>query len=173
MPRLLIPLALAGICAALLVVTVTFGSFVAGGSDSSCYVLQAERWASGRLLVPDPLALQATWPDAERAFAPAGHFPAPTARGAIAPICPSGLSMLMAPFRAAAGRTAMFFVFPLCGVLLVAATYLLGVRVHPGVALASALVIASNPIVLYQVVQPMSDVPCAAFWTLALAMAVG
>ena len=71
MPRLLIPLALAGICAALLAVTVRFGSFVAGGSDSSCYVLQAERWASGRLLAPDPLAVQAPWPDAERAFAPA------------------------------------------------------------------------------------------------------
>ena len=77
MPRLLIPLALAGISAALVFVTVSFGSFVAGGSDSSCYVLQAERWASGRLLVPDPLALQADWPDAERSFAPAGHFPAP------------------------------------------------------------------------------------------------
>jgi hypothetical protein len=45
MPRLLIPLALAGICAALLTVTIRFGSFVAGGSDSSCYVIQAERWA--------------------------------------------------------------------------------------------------------------------------------
>lgn len=172
MSRLLIPLALAGICAALLIVTVRAGSFVAGGSDSSCYVLQAERWASGRLLDPDPLALQASWPDAERAFAPAGHFPAPRVRGAIAPICPSGLSMLMAPFRAAGGRTAMFLLFPLCGMLLVIGTFLLGNRLHPGVGLASALVIAANPIVLYQVVQPMSDVPAAAFWTLALAMAV-
>jgi len=173
MPRLLIPLALAGICAALLLATARFGSFVAGGSDSSCYVLQAERWASGRVLDPDPLALRASWPDAERAFAPAGHVPAPPVRGAIAPICPSGLSMLMAPFRAAGGRTAMFLLFPLCGILLVAGTFLLGHRLHPGVGLASALVIATNPIVLYQVVQPMSDVPAAAFWTLALAMAVG
>jgi len=173
LPRLLIPLALAGICAALVAVTVSFGSFVAGGSDSSCYVLQAERWASGRLLVPDPLALQADWPDAERSFAPAGHFPAPTARGAVGPICASGLSMLMAPFRAAGGRTAMFLIFPLCGILLVAGTYLLGARLHAGIGLASALVIASNPIVLYQAVQPMSDVPAAAFWTLALAMAAG
>jgi hypothetical protein len=173
MPRLLIPLAVAGICAALLTVTVRSGSFVAGGSDSSCYVLQAERWAAGRLLVPDPLALAAPWPDAERSFAPAGHFPAPTMRGAVAPICPSGLSMLMAPFRAIGGRTAMFLVFPLCGVLLVSATYLLGARLHAGVGLASALVVASNPIVLYQAVQPMSDVPGAALWTLAVVMAVG
>src|SRR5436190_2386161 len=173
MPRLLIPLALAGICAALLAVTIRFGSFVAGGSDSSCYLLQAERWTSGRLLAPDPLAVQAPWPDAERAFAPAGHVPAPSVPGAIAPICPSGLSILMAPFRLAGGRAAMFLLFPLCGVALVLATFLLGARVHAGVGLASALVIASNPIVLYQVVQPMSDVPAAALWTLALASAIG
>jgi len=173
MPRLLIPLALAGICAALLTVTIRFGSFVAGGSDSSCYVIQAERWAAGRLLAPDPLAVQAPWPDAERAFAPAGHFPAPRVTGAIAPICPSGLSMLMAPFRFAGGRVTMFALFPLCGIALVVATFLLGARVQPGVGLASALVIASNPIVVYQAVQPMSDVPAAAFWTLALAAAVG
>ena len=118
MPRLLIPLALAGICVALVAVTARFHSFVAGGSDSSCYILQAERWASGRLLVADPLALQAPWPGAAVTFAPAGHLPSPTVPGAIAPICPSGLSMLMAPFRLAGGRAAMFLVFPLCGVLL-------------------------------------------------------
>jgi len=173
MPRLLIPLALAGICAALVAVTARFGSFVAGGSDSSCYVLQAEQWASGRVLAPDPLALQAPWPEAGRAFAPAGHVPAPSVPGAIAPICPSGLSMLMAPFRLVGGRAAMFLVFPLFGVLLVCATFLLGARVRAGVGLASALVVASNPIVLYQAVQPMSDVPAAAFWTLALVFAVG
>ena len=44
-------LALAVICAALPRLAVRFGSFVAGGSDSYCYVHQAERWASGRLLV--------------------------------------------------------------------------------------------------------------------------
>jgi 4-amino-4-deoxy-L-arabinose transferase-like glycosyltransferase len=93
--------------------------------------------------------------------------------GAIAPICPSGLSMLMAPFRFAGGRVTMFALFPLCGIALVVATFLLGARVQPGVGLASALVIASNPIVVYQAVQPMSDVPAAAFWTLALAAAVG
>jgi len=173
MPRLLIPLALAGICAALVIVTARFGSFVAGGSDSSCYVLQAERWASGRLLEPDRLAQQAPWPDAARAFAPAGHVPSATVPGAIVPICPSGLSMIMALFRAAAGRAAMFLVFPLFGVALVWATFLLGARLHAGVGLASALVIASNPIVLYQVVQPMSDVPAAASWTLTLAVVTG
>ncbi len=50
------------------------------------------------LQVPEPLALDAPWPDAERAFAPSGHVPSPTVPGAIVPICPSGLSIAMAPF---------------------------------------------------------------------------
>jgi hypothetical protein len=65
----------------------------------------------------------------------------------------------------------MFAVFPLCGVLLVVATWLLGRHVGDGVALAAALVTAASPVVLYQVIQPMSDVPAAAFWLLALALA--
>jgi hypothetical protein len=170
--RRVIPwLAVAAISAALVVVAVRFGSYVAGGSDSYCYVHQAERWASGRLLEPDPLALEAPWPEAALTFAPAGHVPSTTVRGAIVPICPSGLSLLMAPALAAGGRAAMFAVVPVCGVLLVVATFLLGRRVDDGVALAAAAVTASSPIVLYQVIQPMSDVPATAFWVLALALA--
>src|SRR3712207_7830291 len=41
----------------------------------------------------NPLALAAPWPDAPRTFAPAGHQPSPTRRGAIVPICPVGLSI--------------------------------------------------------------------------------
>jgi hypothetical protein len=169
--RRLIPwLAVAAICAALVAVAVRFGSYVAGGSDSYCYVHQAERWARGRLLEPDALALDAPWPEAPLTFAPAGHVPSPTVRGAIVPICPSGLSLLMAPALAVGGRTAMFAVVPLCGILLVVATWLLGRRVDGGVALAAAAITAASPIVLYQVIQPMSDVPAAACWVLALAL---
>src|SRR5688500_18929085 len=145
-------LAVAAICAALVVVAVRFGSYVAGGSDSYWYVHQAERWASGRLLEPDALALDAPWPEAPVTFAPAGHVPSPTVRGAIVPICPSGLSLLMAPALAVGGRTAMFAVVPLCGILLVVATWLLGRRVDGGVALAAAAITAASPIVLYQVI---------------------
>ena len=164
-------LAVAGICAALVVVAVRFGSYVAGGSDSYCYVHQAERWASARLLEPDPLATEAPWPNAELTFAPAGHVPSPTVRGAIVPICPPGLSMLMAPALAIGGRATMFAVVPLCGLLLVVATFLLGTRISEGTGLAAAAATAASPIVLYQLIQPMSDVPAAAFWVLALALA--
>ena len=77
----------------------------------------------------------------------------------------------MALFLVAAGRDAMFVVIPLCGVALVVGTYLLGSRVSRAVGLAAAAVTAASPILLYQVIQPMSDVPAAAFWVLALAAA--
>ena len=171
MRRLIGWLTLAAICAAVVGVALRYGSYVAGGSDSYCYVHQAERWASGRLLEPNPLALDAPWPGAPLSFAPAGHVPSATVRGAIVPICPPGLSMLMAPALALGGRTAMFAVVPVCGLLLVMATWLLGTRLDDRVALAAAAVTAASPVVLYQVIQPMSDVPAAAFWVLALALA--
>jgi hypothetical protein len=172
MLRLIPWLAVVAVCAALAATAVRYGSYVAGGSDSYCYAHQAERWASGALLEPDPLALEAPWPDAPLTFAPAGHVPSRAVRGAIVPICPSGLSLLMAPALAVGGRTAMFAVVPLCGVLLVVATWLLGRGVGEGAALAAAAVTAASPIVLYQVIQPMSDVPAAAFWTATLALAL-
>src|SRR5688572_30931781 len=123
---------LARVIGALLFTAIRWGSWVAGGSDSYCYVHQAERWADvfgqlarGRLAslqVPEPLALDAPWPDAERAFAPSGHVPSPTVPGAIVPICPSGLSIAMAPFVLASGPRAAFYVLPLFAAVLVAAT---------------------------------------------------
>lgn len=160
-------------CLGMLFVCVRFGSYVAGGSDSYCYIHQAERWASGRLLVPEPLALQARWPDAMSSFAPAGHLPSPTVPGAIVPICPPGLSMVMAVALTVAGRPALAAVVPVFGVLLILATYKVGSRVQTAVGLASAVLTAASPIVLFQVIQPMSDVPAAACWMLALAAATG
>ena len=159
-----------------------WGTFAAGGSDSYCYVHQADAWASGRLRVVEPLALQAPWPDAPLTFAPAGHIPSPTVRGAIAPICPAGLSLAMVPFvwagkwttgvRGAGGvGNLVFAVVPLFGALLVWSVYELGSRFSRRVALASALLVACSPAVLFQLMQPMSDVPAAALWVLACATA--
>ena len=65
----------------------------------------------------------------------------------------------------------VFLVVPLFGVLLVWSTYLLGSRCSRRVGLASALLIACSPVFLFQLVQPMSDVPAAALWVLAAATA--
>jgi hypothetical protein len=161
------------VLASVFVAGIRWGTFVAGGSDSYCYVHQAQRWASGRLQVPEPLALEAPWPNAPLTFAPAGHLPSPTVPGAIVPICAAGLSIAMAPLVAVAGVGAAFVVVPLFGVLLVAATFVIASRVSPRIGLASAVVTACSPIFLYQLVQPMSDVPAAALWTLAVAFVTG
>lgn len=171
-------IALAALAAATLTVAVRWGSFVAGGSDSYCYVEQAQRWAAwltGRapLLVPDALALAAPWPDAAATFAPVGHAASLAVPGASVPICPSGLSLAMAPFAVLGGPMAVFAVVPLFGVVLVLATHAVGARFGTRVGLAAALLTASSPVFLYQVVQPMSDVPAAALWTTAAAAALG
>lgn len=156
-----------------------WGTYAVGGSDSYCYVAQAQAWASGRLQTPEPLASAVPWPNGPTTFAPAGHIPSPTVPGAVAPICPSGLSVVMAPFVVAdrllgtgpprADGRLVFAVVPLFGTLLVAAVYLVGSRYTPGVGLAAAALMACSPVFLFQLVQPMSDVPAAAMWGLALA----
>jgi hypothetical protein len=166
-------IALALLLAAVVAVSIRWGSFVAGGSDSYCYVEQAARWAEGRLHEPEPLALEAPWPDAALTFAPVGHIPSPTVPGAIAPMCPSGLSIAMAPFVVAGGARAAFAVIPLFGALLVLATYVAGARYGARIGMGAALLTAASPAFLYQVVQPMSDVPAAACWLLAVAAATG
>lgn len=152
---------------------VAWGTFVAGGSDSFCYLQQARQWAQGRLQVPEPLALEAPWPDAPLTFAPAGHIPSPTVPGASVPVCPPGLSMAMALLIVPAGLDAAFLVVPLFGAMLVGATVAAGSRFGPRIGLAAALVTLASPIVLYQLVQPMSDIPAAALWMAAVAAATG
>ena len=71
-------IALALVVMAVLAVTWRWNSYVAGGSDSYCYLHQAERWASGRLQEVEPLALRAPWANGPLAFAPAGHVPSGT-----------------------------------------------------------------------------------------------
>jgi hypothetical protein len=173
--------AIALLMAMVVAVGLRWGTFAVGGSDSYCYVAQAQAWASGRLQTPEPLATAVPWPNGPTTFAPAGHIPSPTVPGAVAPICPSGLSAVMAPFVVADralgaspprgdGRL-VFAVVPLCGALLVWAVYLMGARYATGVGLAAAALMACSPIFLFQLVQPMSDVPATAMWALALAAA--
>lgn len=165
--------ALALLLAAVVAAGLHWGTFAAGGSDSYCYVHQAERWASLELHAIEPLALEAPWPEPGLAFAPSGHVPSQTHPGAIVPICPAGLSIAMAPFLALGGPRAVFLVVPLFGALLIAAVYAAGSRFGPRVGLASAVLTACSPAFLYQLVQPMSDVPAAALWLLAVASVTG
>ena len=120
------------------------------------------------MLAPQTLDFTPPWADRWLPLAPTGFVPSPTVPGAIAPICPSGLALAMTPFRWIGGRAGVFVVVPLLGAVLVWATFLLGTRVKDAWTGALAAVwTTTSPIVLFQVVQPMSDVPAAAWSTLA------
>jgi hypothetical protein len=141
------------------------GTYAAGGSDSSCYVLMAEAFASGRLQPTSSLVSQVPWPDAARTFTPGGFVPSGRDPAGSAPICAPGFSLLLAPVLAAGGQTALFAVTPVAGALLVWMTFLAGRALGGPVAgAAAAVLIATSPAVLFQVVQPMNDVTTAALW---------
>ena len=171
------PACLAVTAAALLLtafVGIRWGAFAVGGSDSHCYAGQARMLAEGRVSLAPPLVPPVPWPNAGATFAPSGFAPGPGPDGGSVPLCPAGLAVAMAAAVRIAGDAAIFAVVPLMGLLAVWCTWLLGRRLAgPGVGAASALLLACSPIFLYQLVQPMSDVPAAALWTAALATALG
>jgi hypothetical protein len=154
---------------ATLIIGIVWGAWIAGGSDSYCYVEQAERWATGTMLTPQPVGFEPPWPNPWLPLAPTGFVPSPTVAGALAPICPSGLSLTMAPLYWIGGRDAVFLVVPLLGALAVWLAFriasLLG---GPTAGALAAVLLATSPIFLFQVVQPMSDVPATAWWLLAI-----
>ena len=66
------------------------------------------------------------------------------------------------------GRDAVFLVVPVLGAAAVWLMFLLGSRVAgPTAGALAAVLFAASPIFLFQVVQPMSDVPATAWWLLA------
>ena len=146
------------------------GTWAVGGSDSSCYGLMAQAFAAGELQPSSPLAVEAPWPDAPRTLAPGGFIPSPVRPDAASPICTPGMSALMAPLAAAFGRDAIFWLVPLSGAMLVWSAFTIARRLGGDVAGATAAILtATSPIVLFQVVQPMNDVLAAALWIAALA----
>jgi hypothetical protein len=159
----------AGAAVAVAIAGAIWGTHVAGGSDSYCYLSQAELFASGRLAHEEPLAAIAAWEHAADAFIPVGHVPAARRTGASVPMCAPGYPIAMAAVRLIGGRAAMLAVVPLCGALAVWLTFVLGRRIGGTSAGAiAAVLLSASPAFLYQVVQPMSDVPAATAWVAAL-----
>ncbi len=157
---------------ALSLAAVAWNSAAAGGSDSSCYVLQADALRHGQLALREPLAREIPIARPDAFFAPTGFVASPVERGAAVPICGPGLAIAMT-VASVAGARAMWLVVPGCAALLVWATFVLGRRIDGDMTGAvSSVLVACSPIVLYQSVQPMSDVPAAALLIAALA-AVG
>ena len=150
---------------------VGFGTFAASAADASGYVSQSRLLAAARVSFDEPLARLLPWTGTEWIFSPLGYRPGP-APGEVVPTYPPGLPLTMAAARGIGGEWAPFFVVPLLGGVAVFCTYLLGARLHSRRAgLTAALLLATSPIFLFQLVQPMSDVPAVAWWTLALLLA--
>jgi hypothetical protein len=146
-------------------VGVVYGTYAAGGSDSSCYALMADAFASGALQPSSPLVVAAPWPDALKTFAPGGFVPSQRDPAAFAPVCAPGFSLLLAPFVKAGGTAALFYVTPVAGGMLVWLTFLAGrALAGPLAGAMSAVLIATSPVVLFQVVQPMNDIVTATLW---------
>ena len=145
-----------------------FNTRVAGGSDSYGYVSQADLWLHGLPIVDQSFVSRAPWPLAAETFSPLGYRPDATGT-ALVPIYSPGLPMLMATAKTIAGMCGVFAIVPIAGGVLVLATYWIGRQlVGPLVGLASAWIVATSPTFLYMVVQPMSDVPAAAAWAVAI-----
>ena len=153
--------------AAALIAAMAWNTRAAGGSDSACYVLQAEAFAHGQALLLHPLAGRiGGLPPA--AFAPTGFIPSPREPFAAAPICAPGLALVMAIARVF-GANAVFMVVPLAAGFTVWLTFVFAKRATDDLAGATAAcLLACSPIFLYQAVQPMSDVPAALFFLAAL-----
>jgi hypothetical protein len=148
-------------------------SWTAGGADQYAYVSQADLWLQRDLTVQIPLAASAPWPEALLTFMPHGFRPA-VSGPALVPVTAPGLPLLMAAAKTIAGHCAMFLVTPLTGALLVWSTFLIGRRIDSGaLGLAAAWLVATSPAMLAMLVSPMSDVPAAAFWAIAIHFTLG
>lgn len=150
-----------------------WGTFAAGGDDSYGYVSQASEWLRGDLLLDQSaLARGLPWGNVDWTLTPLGATRGPLPH-TIAPKYPPGLPLLMAAAEAVTGPQGPYLVVPLLGGVAVGLTFLFGsVLFDEVVGLIAALLLALSPVFLYQLVSPMSDVPAAAAWTLALLFAV-
>src|SRR5262249_12025658 len=107
--------------AAVLVVATAWNTRAAGGSDSSCYVLQADAFAHGHAVLTHPLA--GTMSDAVPAmFAPTGFIASPRDPFGAVPICAPGLALAMAVVRPL-GKNAVFMIVPACAAAAVWLTF--------------------------------------------------
>jgi 4-amino-4-deoxy-L-arabinose transferase-like glycosyltransferase len=144
-----------------------FGAHIAFGADPSGYLSQARLWRAGELRVAIPVALEVDAID-PNAFAPLGYRASPT-RGVAVPSYPPGLPLQFALVAAIAGERAQFAIPPLFAAGVVIMAFLLGRRVGGDeTALIAAAASAASPMLLFQAVQPMSDVPATFWWFLAV-----
>ncbi len=156
--------------AALATAGVTWSTYAASGADSYGYLSQADLWVRGTLVVPQRLAAVFGWAQVDAIFSPLGYRPG-LAPHTIVPYYSPGLPMLMAVAALIAGPCGPHLVVPACAFALVWLTFALGRHLLSlRGALAAALLVATAPVTMFHTMLPMTDVPVAAAWTLALVL---
>jgi hypothetical protein len=151
---------------------IAFGSFAVGGADSYGYVNQAYDWVSGRLPKPIPLTVTLPFEFSDPMQVPLGYRVGQQPHTMVPTYAP-GLPLLMA-LSLAAGACGPFFVVPIFGALFVWLTFKLGTRAGGrAVGVVAVLMLVTCPVVLYQALWPMSDVPAGTLWTGAVLYALG
>lgn len=148
-----------------------YGTFAAADTDPYGYVSQADLMASGTLHVDLGFARMLEIRDGESALVPPGYTLAPDRRSAV-PVYSPGLPLVMAAIQRVMGeRRAVFYAVPLLAILAVSMTYVIGWKFdEPSTGAMAAVLVSTSPVFLAQAVQPVSDLPAAAFWTGALAL---
>jgi hypothetical protein len=162
------------LAAASTAISVAGSTRIAGGADAYGYLSQAELWLDGQLKVPQPWVAQVPWPDARWTFTPLGYRPAADAEDwSIVPTYSPGLPMLLAAAKLIAGQCAMFAVVPILTGLTLLATFGIGCRLQsPATGLIAAWFVATSPVVLGSL-EPLTDVPVMAAWTIAFYFLLG
>ncbi len=155
-------------------VAVAWQSTAIGGADQYSYVTEAGLLGDATLILRQDVALASRWPDAEGTWTPIGYRVVQASRGAIAPMTPPGLPLLMAALQTLFGFCGAFWVVPICAGLTIWCTYLLGRRLfgREDIGLAAAVFVAISPAFLAHMVSPLSDVPATALATLALVLLI-
>jgi 4-amino-4-deoxy-L-arabinose transferase-like glycosyltransferase len=151
---------------------VIWNTRAAAGADAYGYVSQTDLWRRGNLFIDQRFSAEVPWPLARWTFAPLGYRPEPDGFR-IVPTYSPGLPMLMAIATEMAGACAIFWIVPLAGGALTFATYWIGRRIgRPWVGLGAAWLVATSPVTLFMLMAPMSDIPAAAAWAIAVALAL-
>jgi len=148
------------------------GTFTAAGSDAYGYVSQAYLWARGTLPRAMPMQIDLPFEYSDEMQAPLGYRVGQEPHTMVPTYAP-GLPLMMGA-ALIVGPCGPYLVVPLCAAMFVWFTWRLGNRAAgPINGVLSALILATSPVVLYQTLYPMSDVPAGAFWTAGLWFAFG
>ncbi len=112
--------------------------------------------------------------DVHAARLPAGRPPIGNDEWSVVPTYSPGLPILLAAAKWIGGQCAMFGVVPFLAGLTVLATYGIGRRLHsPSAGLIAAWLVGTSPITLSSSLEPLTDVPVTAMWTLVIYFVLG